>query len=905
MADGVVPLSDSAGETLRGAFRQSRDAAVRHPAIVTLAEAVDFNEEKLAAILDESEPMLLAAVADQAADVESLYVSRTMLRRRAQAQAGQRKTLGGAEHEKTARRATTKLDASPEWQRVEESIRAALDRLRASLEQVMVPQLRQRLNEEKQQRAALDELYARPLDDVDTSSLRNEEDSFVCTDRLADLGRLIARMPGGSIGIAGSRGSGKSTAIVNVERLLPTQSDGDAYRVFDVTVAAPVTYVPLDFLMHLHDEICRGWLEHEGFDSTRPAQASKHRRTVPGSLLLPVVVLLASVALVSVVRYVQEGPVDTTPRVAPLVAMLAVVALSAWLGETMLRRVLASRLDEAEERGGVEGVRRKEEYSGAERWQTPRRRSRLFVLVLSVWSILAGTSLVLHAALPGFGDRALAASLLLVVGFLAVPLWRAIQRDRLDEQRISQVVLGTPALAAFLAAGVSGAGLLLPADVFTTTVDLVVGCATAAAAACLLPLSGAGNDTTPVVSTSGLTAVGMAWEDRRRMDFQRTQSQGQAVTLKVGASRFLPLGLDSQHSASVSNAEVPLSVPTVTRMIRDLLTQISRENPEDTFKVVVGIDELDKIDEADSARTFLNEIKGIFRVPGTIFLVSMSEDAMAGFERRDLSFRSVFDSAFDEVVYLPQFLLPETRSVVDRRINDVPRTFVDLAHCLSAGLARDVIRSVDHMNDAPAPQSLARVTQFVVHRQLRGKWQAIVAALRGVPLDPQVTDVIKALYRIDRCPDTEDWSGRLADYEDDDRCMLREDPFEAVYLLDLAPPGESELPQFRMLQRLGGEYLCFTYFCRTVMQFFDGADSDPNQRLIMAENADRLRHPSLDYLARGRYHLAVNPRLGWEQVSNFSQAHSLGPPMLFPDALLGHRPVTPAVEVVEPVDVAG
>jgi hypothetical protein len=47
-------------------------------------------------------------------------------------------------------------------------------------------------------------------------------------------------------------------------------------------------------------------------------------------------------------------------------------------------------------------------------------------------------------------------------------------------------------------------------------------------------------------------------------------------------------------------------------------------------RVVIGIDEVDKIRDSDRAEAFLNDVKAIFGVPGCLYLVSLSEDAMAG-----------------------------------------------------------------------------------------------------------------------------------------------------------------------------------------------------------------------------------------------------------------------------------
>jgi len=69
-------------------------------------------------------------------------------------------------------------------------------------------------------------------------------------------------------------------------------------------------------------------------------------------------------------------------------------------------------------------------------------------------------------------------------------------------------------------------------------------------------------------------------------------------------------------------------------------------------QVVIGIDELDKIQSAEEAVQFVDDIKSIFGIPGCFFLISISDDALADFERRGLPFRNAFDSAFDEVIAL-------------------------------------------------------------------------------------------------------------------------------------------------------------------------------------------------------------------------------------------------------------
>ncbi len=105
-----------------------------------------------------------------------------------------------------------------------------------------------------------------------------------------------------------------------------------------------------------------------------------------------------------------------------------------------------------------------------------------------------------------------------------------------------------------------------------------------------------------------------------------------------------------------------------------------------TGRVVIGIDEVDKIRDGERAEAFLNDIKAIFGIPGCLFLVSLSEDALAGFAHRTPSIRSAFDSAFDELVPVGPVTYEHTEQMLFKRVTGVPRPFIALCHVLAGGL---------------------------------------------------------------------------------------------------------------------------------------------------------------------------------------------------------------------------
>jgi hypothetical protein len=126
--------------------------------------------------------------------------------------------------------------------------------------------------------------------------------------------------------------------------------------------------------------------------------------------------------------------------------------------------------------------------------------------------------------------------------------------------------------------------------------------------------------------------------------------------------------------------------------------------------------------------------------------------------------------------------------------------------------------------------------------------------------------VISALYRLDRCP-----SGTAQ--EDRTKCLQRPDWLSQIAKVHLSPLGmsDSDVEVLRALQRLTGEYLAFAYFCRTLLEFFDITSDVGLERLWKAEEAPGTERISLDYLARARQHLTINPHLAWEQISNFRE----------------------------------
>jgi hypothetical protein len=281
---------------------------------------------------------------------------------------------------------------------------------------------------------------------------------------------------------------------------------------------------------------------------------------------------------------------------------------------------------------------------------------------------------------------------------------------------------------------------------------------------------------------------------------------------------------------------------------------------------------MDKMESADVAQQFLNEIKGIFGVERCVYLVSISEDAMASFERRGLPFRDVFDSSFDEVLTVGPLSLEQSQLLLRRRVLGLGPAYLDLCHCLAGGLARDVLRvarqlSLQNPSDRRKPP-LGRVVATIVAAELTRKIHAInVSALRCT-LEPHVSELlqwinelrsrVRALARgSTNASDLLDWcDSRPANWP-------REIPSEGADGADA-----------RSLERLRVELAAFAYFIATVLELFVRVDGDAAEHFRKAEQPES----AFDRVAAARAAFSVNPLLaveivqgvrrpGWRRVS--------------------------------------
>jgi hypothetical protein len=121
--------------------------------------------------------------------------------------------------------------------------------------------------------------------------------------------------------------------------------------------------------------------------------------------------------------------------------------------------------------------------------------------------------------------------------------------------------------------------------------------------------------------------------------------------------------------------------------------------------------------------------------------VSVSDEALAGFERRVTQVRTVFDSAFDEIIRLNSLTAYESVELLRRRLAGVPDCFLLLCHCLAGGMPRDVIRTARTMLHIPSltedGEDLAEVTKKLVAGEVASLTRGFLrAAHEGLSVEP-------------------------------------------------------------------------------------------------------------------------------------------------------------------------
>jgi hypothetical protein len=229
------------------------------------------------------------------------------------------------------------------------------------------------------------------------------------------------------------------------------------------------------------------------------------------------------------------------------------------------------------------------------------------------------------------------------------------------------------------------------------------------------------------------------------INFQRNYSSGWSGGLK------LPAGFDLSSTIGLQLSQKQKSLPDLVENFRQFIELVTAD--KNSFQtVIIAIDELDKMKSAEAAQQFLNEIKMIFAISHCFFFISVSENALSTFERRGLSVRDAFDSAFDDIRYIDYLTLDGSRRILFRRLLNLPGQYFGLCHVLSAGLPRDLIRVTRAMLElaekSPNQNRLEEIAGKLIKTEIEHKIRAALIAARDIALEPEVPDFLQSLAKL-------------------------------------------------------------------------------------------------------------------------------------------------------------
>lgn len=353
--------------------------------------------------------------------------------------------------------------------------------------------------------------------------------------------------------------------------------------------------------------------------------------------------------------------------------------------------------------------------------------------------------------------------------------------------------------------------------------------------------------------------------------FQRKTTRGLKARVEIAKAAGLQLEESSSHELArreLTYAEVVSGLRSFLEECatsrREMTTRFSSRAEVGSPRVIVAIDELDKLSSIEGARSFMNELKALFGISDCFFLISISEDAMASFETRGLPFRDVFDSSLDEVIGVRPLAFTESRDLLFRRIEALDLPFVALLHCISGGIPRDLVRharalvllSAQH----PAGIPMNEVCAAVVRRELRDKGAGLIAAVRAVPYRETPSRVLALAERLRTSDATAEALGGL-------RVAVRAPGLAGEVAVESGETDESVMRLARIVRELDG----FVYFLETLIEVFDEQFTEA-QLLRHEEAPDPRAH--IDHLAHARQAFAAGSGLAVAMIDDWRAARA-------------------------------
>jgi hypothetical protein len=357
----------------------------------------------------------------------------------------------------------------------------------------------------------------------------------------------------------------------------------------------------------------------------------------------------------------------------------------------------------------------------------------------------------------------------------------------------------------------------------------------------------------------------LAEKHLQNIRFQQSFSSGSSGSIK------LPIGLEASTEYASSLMRNQMSLPEIVEEFKGFVNKLTQS---ENCKVVIGIDELDKITSIETARAFINEAKAIFGISNCFYLMSVSENAMSNFERRGLPIRDEFDSAFDHVLYLDYLDYKTARTLLGRRVIGMPDKFMDLAYVMSGGLPRDLIRYCrlifDYAQTLPDEVPFIAACKKIVSDDIRSKIRATNISIGEMEIPSTSYDLLSEINQLELNVNHSDEVIEILDR------MKQVIVKRNAGYRTLSDNGGSDLLKeeyikIRAFHVVVEELISYVYFSMTVFAFFTNRlwRSYTNY-FTFIENSDGS---DLFRLARCRQAFSINPQHAYGLITQFRKEY--------------------------------
>lgn len=203
-----------------------------------------------------------------------------------------------------------------------------------------------------------------------------------------------------------------------------------------------------------------------------------------------------------------------------------------------------------------------------------------------------------------------------------------------------------------------------------------------------------------------------------------------STTLTHGSQAGASAGQGLLSITSSQQRELIERPTTISSLVHDF-RRLGRHTAEVVRpgRVVIAIDELDKMSDPDKVRALLRDIKGIFEIEGVQFLVSVSHEAARALRLSGNADRNEFNSSFYTAVELPPLKPAECTALLTVRERLGLRDRIGSLEARRPALGGSERDRIDHQ----ISRLRERSTDAPPHEDVRRRWAAVGVLAAGNP----------------------------------------------------------------------------------------------------------------------------------------------------------------------------